>query len=101
MTRRNVLERHTDNCSRHQRHLFSRSGGTRLSYNSRVAAAKHKILISASIFADTVSQQLGKLPPTIASASILMSSFRVPGEYTLRNRHVTSKAPRSGDKEYP
>ena len=56
MTRRNVLERrHTDHCSRHQRQLFSRSGRTRLSYNTvgwqRAKTAKHKILFSASNFA--------------------------------------------------
>ena len=34
MTRRNVLEHHTDHCSRHQRQLFSRSGRTRLSHNT-------------------------------------------------------------------
>ena len=54
MTRRNVLEHHTDHCSRHQRQLFSRSGRTRLSYNivrwQRAKTAKHKILISASNF---------------------------------------------------
>ena len=55
MTRRNILERHTDHCSRHQRQLFSRSGRTRLSYNTvewqRAKTAKHKILISVSNFA--------------------------------------------------
>jgi len=55
VTRRNVLERHTDHCLRHQRQLFSRSGRTRLSYNTvgwqRAKTAKHNILISVSNFA--------------------------------------------------
>ena len=51
---KNVLERHTDR-SRHQRQSFSRSGRTRLSYNTvgwqRAKTTKHKILFSASNFA--------------------------------------------------
>jgi len=34
MTRKNVLEHPRDHCSRCQRQLFSRSGRTRLSYNT-------------------------------------------------------------------
>ena len=58
MTRRNVLERHTDHCSRQQRQLFFRSGRTRLSCNivrwKWAKTEKNKILISASNSADTV-----------------------------------------------
>ena len=78
VTRRNVLERHTDHCSRHQRQLFSRNGRTRLSYSivgwQRAKTAKHKILISASNFAQRAKTAKHKI---LISASNFAHCFHI------------------------